>query len=272
MAQEKVALVTGASSGIGQAPAALLLERGFRVFGTSRRAEETGELSGKMDMIQLDIRDGESVRTCLQTVLDRAGRIDALVNNAGYALIGSSEEASMEEAKEIFETNFFGTARMSRAALAVMRKQRSGRIANISSVVGFLPAPYMGLYAASKHALEGYSESMDHEVRQFGIRVSVIEPGFTRTSIGENGKLAGQLMAAYAHDRDRATAAITENIAKGDHPSTTAMVVVRALTSRSPRPRYPAGPGAMLLSRLRRFAPYQLVDRGLRKQFGLEIL
>src|SRR5207245_3537521 len=129
---------------------------------------------------------------------------------------GSLEETSIEEAKELFETNFFGVLRMSRAILPIMREQGCGRIANIGSVAGFLPMPYQGIYAASKHALEGYSESLDHEVRRFGIRVSVIEPGFTRTSIGQNGPLAGQPLVAYASDRNRIIAAIRESIAKGE--------------------------------------------------------
>src|SRR5713226_8298312 len=174
MSREKVALVTGVSSGIGRATATLLSGRGFRVFGTMRKPGEiNGPLEG-VELVRLDVRDEESVRSCLRTVLDQAGRIDALVNNAGYTLIGSLEETSIEEAKDVFETNFFGVLRMSQALLPIMREQGYGRIANISSVLGFLPAPYQGIYAASKHALEGYSESLDHEVRQFGIRVSVI--------------------------------------------------------------------------------------------------
>jgi NAD(P)-dependent dehydrogenase (short-subunit alcohol dehydrogenase family) len=178
---EKVGLVTGVSSGIGRATATLLSERGFRVFGTMRGRNQESQALRNVELIRLDVRDEESVRSCLRIVIDQAGRIDALVNNAGYALVGSSEETSIEEAKEVFETNFFGVLRMSQAVLSLMRGQGHGRIANVSSVVGFLPAPYTGIYAASKHALEGYSESLDHEVRQFGIRVSVIEPGFTRT-------------------------------------------------------------------------------------------
>src|SRR2546428_1823903 len=270
MTREKVALVTGVSSGIGQATASLLVDRGFRVFGTMRKPSGTDGQLANVERVRLDVRDEESVRSCVRTVLDRAGRIDALVNNAGYALIGALEETSMEEAKDLFETNFFGVLRMSQAVLPTMRQQRSGRIAIIGSVVGFLPAPYQGIYSASKHALEGYSESLDHEVRQFGIRVSVIEPGFTRTSIGQNGQLAGQPLVAYAIERNRIIAAIRESIAKGEDPVRVASVVLDALTSRSPRLRYPAGGRAKFLSLLRRFAPARLLDNGLRKQFGLQ--
>lgn len=270
MSQEKIALVTGVSSGIGRATATLLSGRGFRVFGTMRRPSETNERLGDVELVRLDVRDEESVRSCLRTVLDQAGRIDALVNNAGYTLIGSLEETSIEEAKEVFETNFFGVLRMSKAVLPVMREQGYGRIANIGSVVGFLPAPYQGIYAASKHALEGYSESLDHEVRQFGIRVSVIEPGFTRTKISQNSQIANRPLEAYASERSRVLDAIRESTANGENPGDVAAVILEALTTRSPRPRYPVGREAQLLNRLRKLIPSKLFDNRLRKQFGLQ--
>lgn len=270
MVEKRVASVTGVSSGSGRVTASMLLDQGFRTFGTMRGTSRVSELPPSLEVVRLDVRDEEAVRSCVRTVLDRAGRIDALVNNAGYALVGSLEETTIEEAREIFETNFFGALRMCQAVLPVMREQEYGRIANISSVLGFLPAPYMGLYAASKHALEGYSESLDHEVRQFGIRVSVIEPGFTSTSLGQNGGLAGQPLGVYAGERTRALDGIRESIANGDDPVAVASFVLDALTSPSPRLRYPAGRGARFLSRLRKFAPSKLVDKGLRKQFRLK--
>ena len=271
MIQKRVALVTGVSSGIGRETATLLLDRGFRTFGTIRETSRASQLPSGLELIRLDVSDEESVRSCAQTVLDQAGRIDALVNNAGYALVGSLEETSIEEARRMFETNFFGVLRTCQAVLPIMREQRFGRIANLSSVLGFLPAPYMGIYAASKHALEGYSESLDHEVRQFGIRVLVIEPGFTRTNLGQSSQLASQPLAAYTGERHRALDAIREGIAKGDDPSRVAAVVVNALTTHRPRLRYQAGRGAKFLRWLRRLAPARLLDKGLRKQFGLEI-
>ncbi len=269
MTQEKVALVTGVSSGIGQATATLLSSRGFRVFGTMRRPGETHGRLEDVECVQLDVRDEESVRACLRTVLDRAGRIDALVNNAGFTLIGALEETSLEEAREVFETNFFGVLRMTQAVLPAMRAQRSGRIVNMGSVVGFLPAPYQGIYAASKHALEGYSESLDHEVRQFGIRVSVIEPGFTRTKISQNSQVASRPLEAYASERSRVLDAIRENTANGENPGAVAAVILEALTTRSPRSRYPVGREAQLLNRLRKLIPSKLFDNRLRKQFRL---
>ncbi len=269
MAEQKVALVTGVSSGIGLATATRLLEEGFRTFGTIRETSRVTELPADLELIRLDVRDEESVVAGVQTVIDRAGRIDALINNAGAVLVGSLEETSIDEAKELFETNFFGVLRMCQAVLPSMRQQRQGRIVNISSVLGFLPAPYMGIYAATKHAIEGYSESMDHEVRQFGIRVSVVEPGFTRTNLNQNGQLVYQALKDYSNERGRLLSAVAKNIANGAQPDTVASVIVAAITSRTPRLRYPGGREAKLLTLLKKFAPQRFLDKGLRKQFGL---
>jgi short-subunit dehydrogenase len=269
MSKEQVVLVTGVSSGIGGATAELLARSGFHVFGTTRKDAEPGDVPAGVKTMRLDVRDAASVQSCIRAVLERAGRIDAIVNNAGYALIGSIEETSIEEAKQLFETNFFGALRMRAAVLPLMRDRRNGRIVNIGSVAGFVPAPYQGIYAAAKHALEGYSESLDHEVRQFGIRVSVIEPGFTRTNIGRNSQIVTHPIAVYAQMRNRVIEAVDRNIAGGANASGVASVVLQALTSRSPQIRYPVGREAKLVTRLRAFAPSKLFDRGLRKQFGL---
>ena len=243
----------------------VLAINGFRVFGTLRRDAEARTLAG-VETLLLDVRDEASVRPGVETVLNRAGRIDALVNNAGYALIGSLEETGIEEAKQLFETNFFGALRMTAAVLPFFREQRRGRIVNIGSVVGLVPAPYQGIYAASKHVLEGYSESLDHEVRQFGIRVSVIEPGFTKTRIAENMQTVTHPLDANEQMRNRVLEAVARNIEGGTDSRAVASVVLQALTSASPRLRYPVGREAKTVSRLRRFVPYGLFDRGLRKQ------
>jgi len=269
MSEQRVALVTGISSGIGLATASRLLTVGFRTFGTIRQMSRASHLPQGLEVIALDVRDEESVEAGIEEVLERAGRIDALVNNAGAALVGSLEETSIDEARELFETNFFGVLRTTKTVLPVMRRQSYGRIANIGSVLGFLPAPYLGIYAATKHALEGYSESLDHEVRRFGIRVSVIEPGFTRTNFNQNTQLVSQPLTLYSAERGLTQAAVAKSIANGDQPATVAEAVVRAITSRHPRVRYPGGREARLLSILKKFAPERILDRGLRKQFGL---
>ena len=178
--KSKTALVTGASSGIGEATAERLARAGYKVYGTSRRGAQGGERS--FEMLTLDVTQDESVEAAVGEVMRLDGRIDLLVNNAGFSIApAGAEESSIEQARSIFDTNFFGTVRMTRAVVPHMRHQGGGRIINIGSVLGFMPAPYMALYAATKHAIEGYSESLDHELRTRGIRVSVIEPAYTKT-------------------------------------------------------------------------------------------
>ncbi|TIS73184.1 MAG: SDR family NAD(P)-dependent oxidoreductase, partial [Mesorhizobium sp.] len=167
-----VALVTGASSGIGRATAAALRNAGFRVFGTSRRA--ISEQSDGVTMLTGDVTDDASVSKLVEEVLAETGRIDLLVNNAGIGLLGGAEESSTAQAQALFDVNVFGVIRMTNAVLPTMRRQRSGRIVNLSSVLGLIPAPYSALYASTKHAIEGYSESLDHELRSFGIRVVLV--------------------------------------------------------------------------------------------------
>src|SRR3954470_24156965 len=167
---QQVALVTGASSGIGEAAARALRKAGFTVYGTSRRAV-AGEERDELVFLPLDVTDDESVAGAVREVLARSGRIDVLVNNAGLGIAGAAEESSIEQARALFDTNVFGSIRMTRAVLPQMREQGSGRIINVSSVLGLVPAPFGALYAATKHAIEGYSESLDHEVREYGIRV-----------------------------------------------------------------------------------------------------
>src|SRR5438105_3840382 len=181
----KIALVTGASSGIGEATAQRLAMAGYKVYGTSRRGAEAGQRS--FEMLPLDVNSDESVEAVVRDVMRLDGRIDVLVNNAGFSIApAGAEESSIEQARSIFDTNFFGILRMTRAVVPHMRRQGGGRIINIGSVLGFLPAPYMALYAATKHAVEGYSESLDHELRTRGIRVSVIEPAYTKTQLDAN--------------------------------------------------------------------------------------
>jgi short-subunit dehydrogenase len=255
MSDQKVALVTGVSSGIGRAVALLLSSRGFRVFGTVRRLSGSDTSTGNLELIQLDVRDERSVEACAQSVLDRANRIDVVVNNAGHTLVGAQEETGIEEAKQLFDTNFFGVLRVNKTFLPAMRKQRSGRIINIGSMTGFLPAPYQGIYAASKHALEGYSESLDHEVRQFGIRTSVVDPGFTRTQIDKNAIMTRQRLEPYDTERESVLSAVRSNNASGQEPDAVAIVVLKCLENRSPKARYVIGRGAGFVATMRKFAP-----------------
>jgi len=168
MRDQKVVLVTGASSGIGEATAKRLAQAGYKVYGTSRRGTQAGKQS--FDMIALDVTSDESVVAAVREVMRLEGHIDLLVNNAGFSVApGGAEESSIEQTQSIFDTNFFGIVRMTRAVVPHMRSAGGGRIINIGSVLGFVPMPYGALYAATKHAIEGYSESLDHELRIWGI-------------------------------------------------------------------------------------------------------
>ena len=268
MIENKVALVTGVSSGIGREIAQLLAERGARVFGTVRDHRSAGNVTG-VELIRMDVTNDASVAEAVQSLLLRAGEIHALVNNAGYALLGGLEETSLSEAQQQFDTNFFGVLRVTQAVLPSMRRLGYGRIINISSILGLLPGPYMGIYAASKHALEGYTETLDHEVRTFGIRAVLVEPAFTKTNLERNGKTALSTLDAYADQRKRVEEVFQEEIARGDEPRAVAEIVFRALTAPSPRLRYPVGK-SVILSRLRRFVPARLFDPTFRSQFQLD--
>ena len=264
-----VALVTGASSGIGAATAQRLARAGYRVYGTSRRAREQG--GGAIEMLTLDVTDEAAVADGVAHVLQHAGRIDVLVNNAGFGVApAGAEESSIAQARAIFDTNFFGVVRMSRAVLPHMRARGAGRIINIGSVLGLLPMPYGALYSATKHALEGYSESLDHETRTCGVRVCVIEPAFTQTRFDANLLEPDATRDEYRHMRAHLSALLPSQIALGDDPSVVADVVLRAATARRPRIRYTAGKAAATLALLRRLAPAALVDRGIRQSFKLD--
>lgn len=265
----KIALVTGASSGIGETTAERLATAGYKVYGTSRRAADAGRRP--FQMLSLDVTREESVQAAVSEVIRLDGRIDLLVNNAGFSIApAAAEEASIEQAKSIFDTNFFGIVRMTCAVLPHMRGQGSGRILNIGSVLGFLPAPYMALYSATKHALEGYSESLDHELRTRGIRVSVIEPAYTRTPFNEHLLEADALMDEYREARVALTKRLKEVLAVADDPAVVADVVVKAAAASAPKLRYTAGKVAGRVRVLRRFAPAALMDAGIRKDLQLD--
>src|SRR5947209_4351241 len=199
---------------LGQATAERLANAGYKVYGTSRRGAPAGKRS--FEMLSLDVTSDESVEAAVAEVMRRDGRIDLLVNNAGFGVApAGAEESSIDQARSIFETNFFGLIRMTRAVVPHMRRQGSGRIINIGSVLGFLPMPYGALYAATKHAVEGYSESLDHELRTRGIRVSVIEPAYTKTQFDANFLPADSKLDEYREVRALLDKVMKEVIATG---------------------------------------------------------
>jgi NAD(P)-dependent dehydrogenase (short-subunit alcohol dehydrogenase family) len=262
-----VAIVTGASGGIGEATARALQTAGYRVFGTYRRPPAT-RLAG-VEYVACDVTGDEAVQTAVGQVLAKAGRVDLLVNNAGVGLIAGAEESSLEQAKSLFDVNLFGVFRMTKAVLPTMRRQGSGRIVNISSVMGLIPAPFMALYAASKHALEGYSESLDHEIRATGVRVVLVEPAYTRTSFEGNVYQADQQLDFYQSARTNAEGVLRNEMKTADTPELVANAVVKAATEVNPNRRYAAGRMARQVSLLRRFVPASAFDKSLRKQMRL---
>ena len=263
----KVVIVTGVSSGIGRVAAEKFAQRECHVFGTVRSIAKAQPIPG-VKFVEMDVRDDASVQQGIQSVTDQANRIDVLVNNAGMMMLGAVEETSLTEAASLFDTNVFGILRTTKAVLPSMRAQNSGRIINISSVLGFLPAPYLGIYAASKHAVEGLSESLDHEVRQFGIRVLLVEPAFTKTNLDANSPQAASLIPAYDNERGNVSKAINKNVSSAPEPDGVADTIIDAAFGKLRMRRQPKG-RATLLSILRRFLPSFLVDSSLRKDFGL---
>jgi NAD(P)-dependent dehydrogenase (short-subunit alcohol dehydrogenase family) len=260
---QKVVLITGASSGIGQACAAYLAGRGWRVFGT-RRGSSNSEPSAPFEMITMDVDDDASVQAGVNAVLERAGRLDAVVNNAGISLMGPIEDTSTEEAKAQMETKFFGVLRVCRATLPALRRQGGGHIINISSLAAVVGLPFSGLYSASKFALEGLSESLRHEARPFGIRVVMVEPGDFRTAITARRRTtkASTTHDAYREAFDRFKKKQDQDEAQAPDPQAVAQLVQSILRNPRPRMRYTVGMIAQrIVVPLKRFLPQSLFER-----------
>jgi NAD(P)-dependent dehydrogenase (short-subunit alcohol dehydrogenase family) len=232
----KIALVTGASSGIGEATAQCLATAGYKVYGTSRRGVGAGQ--GAFEMLSQDVTSEESVAAAVRELLRREGRIDLLVNNAGFGVApAAAEESSIAQAQSIFDTNFFGVVRMTRAVVPHMRSRGSGRIINIGSVLGFIPMPYGALYSVTKHAVEGYSESLDHELRTKGIRVVIIEPAYTKTPFDANFLEPDAKLDAYRDVRAAVNNRVKEVMETAVGPAVVAETVLKAARAAHPKIR-----------------------------------
>jgi NAD(P)-dependent dehydrogenase (short-subunit alcohol dehydrogenase family) len=262
----RVVLITGASSGLGRAAAEHLAGLGYRVYGTSRRpaAQARG-----YEMVALDVTDDDSVRRGVATVLEDAGRIDVLVNNAGYGIAASIEDTPLEEARWLMETNFLGALRMCQAVLPSMRAQGNGLIINTSSIGGLMGLPFQGLYSASKFAVEGMSEALRMEVAPFGIHVSLLEPGdFATPFTGNRRRTAAPEGSAYAAAHARALAVIEHDEAQGHVAETIGPVIARIIRSPRPRLRYQAGAAEQrLAAMLKRLLPGGLFEGILRSHY-----
>lgn len=265
----KVALVTGASTGLGRQTAALLARNGYRVFGTSRKpAAET--LDG-FELLPLDVTDDASVKACVAAVLEHAGQIDVLVNNAGVDMLGGAEETTLDEAKWLFETNFFGVMRVTQAVLPQMRRQRGGAIINISSLAGLGGAPFQGLYSASKAALESYTESLWYEVQPFGVRVALVEPGFFQSELGNRMPALTNPIPDYDADRRRLYAGWEQLYCNSPDPAPIAQTVLAIADGRSRRLRHFVG-AETFMAGWKYIVPEWVVWRRIRWMFGLDNL
>lgn len=268
---QRVVLVTGASSGIGEACARFLSQRGHRVYGFSRRATGTSK-AGDNGVIHLamDITDDRSVKQAVGLVLEREERIDIVVNSAGIGIAGAVEETSIEEARMQLEVNFFGVLRVCRAVLPAMRESGSGYIINIGSIGGLIAIPYQGLYSASKFALEGLSESLRVEVKDFGIRVVIVEPGDHKTSFTENRRLTDESSdnSPYRDRFQRAVARMAADEQSNPGPERIARLVHKIATTANLRFRYTIGPGSQRAAvLLKRIAPYSIVESLMKRYY-----
>jgi len=248
-------LITGTGSGMGRATAEHLAARGFRVFGG--------------DLPELDVRRDDLVAAFVDHAMREAGRIDAVVNNAGYGLAGAVEETSLEEARAQFETNFFGVARLVRAVLPIMRAQGTGRIVNVSSGAGITAGPFHAFYSASKFAVEGYTEALRHEVAPFGVHVSLVQPGSFRTNVARHAKRAAGAIAAYDGPRERVIGAVRQYCDAGAEPAVMARAIEKILRARTPRLRYRVGSDVRFGFWMRRLLPESVFQPMVARWYGV---
>jgi NAD(P)-dependent dehydrogenase (short-subunit alcohol dehydrogenase family) len=268
MPENRVVLITGASSGFGRETARILLDSGFKVYGTSRNPSAKPQEPG-IGMLELDVDSDDSVKNGVRELLDEAGRLDVLVNNAGYVLTGGVEETSIGEAKAQFETDFFGPVRMVKAVLPTMRKQGTGHIVNISSLAAVLPGPFESYYAAAKAALLAWSESLRHEVKSFGVKVSVIEPGFFKTNLSKTRKTAKFTIRDYDYLRQQVIATLDDDFENGADPKIVGETILRIVTSRNPKLEYAVGREKRYKT-LKRLMPHSIIENGVRRHWKLD--
>lgn len=259
--QQQVAVVTGSSSGIGFETSLLLARNGIYTYATMRNQNKSEEILANarkddlpLKILHLDVTNEKSILEAIKKIIAEKGRIDILVNNAGYSLLGPLEQLQINEIKEEFETNFFGIIKLIQSVLPTMRKQRYGRIINISSLAGRIGFPFSSAYVSSKFALEGLTESLEYEIQNFGIHVILIEPGVIRTNFLNSMKLGKNVItpqndsntnSPYTEMIQKRISAFKPRFEKGSSPIEVAEVVLEAITSQGPKPRYLVGNDAM---------------------------
>jgi NAD(P)-dependent dehydrogenase (short-subunit alcohol dehydrogenase family) len=270
-------LITGCSSGIGAGTAEHLLAEGHTVYATARRTETLDDLAAAgAHVLPLDVTDEDSMTAAVAKIVAEHGRIGALVNNAGYGAYGAIEDVPMDKVRNQFETNVFGLARLTQLVLPSMRAHGGGRIVMMSSMGGRLTFPFGGYYHASKHAVEALSDALRYEVKPFGVKVSIVEPGLIKTRFGETA--AGTMSAATAAESpylaqiravDAAMARGYRNKALTAGPEAVAKAVSHAVSARRPRTRYVVTPAARMLVTTRAVSPGRVWDRVVRSSFGV---
>jgi NAD(P)-dependent dehydrogenase (short-subunit alcohol dehydrogenase family) len=268
MENKKIALVTGASAGIGRATASMLASQGWTVYGTSRKIpKDIVEAAGEINMISLDVTDPESVKYAVDLVLKREGKLDALVNNAGNGIAGALEDISLQEAVYQFDTNFFGVLNMCREALPALRLSK-GIIINISSVAGVLSIPFQSLYSASKAAVELMSESLRLEVKPAGVRVCMVEPGDTCTSFTASRRLASNISPLYEGRLKASVARMEHDEQNGVSPDAVAKVVCSLAVKKNPPVRKAVGMVNKVFVFANRLLPSRLKLWAIGKLYG----
>ncbi|MHA1197845.1 MAG: SDR family oxidoreductase [Candidatus Heimdallarchaeaceae archaeon] len=250
--EKQVVLLTGASGGIGTVTAELLLSKGYTVYGTTRYLDSAP--GTRYHNLQLDVRDESSIRACVQEVIKQEGKIDILINGAGYALCGALKDQSIKLMQESFDTNLFGVHRMILEVLPLMIKRGEGRIINIGSFGGRFGLPFQGTYSAVKAAVDVYTEALKIELYRDNIKVSLVEPGDTKTDFNAGRKFS----EGYENDLDaqRAVKIMYESEQKGTSPEKVAKTVLKAVKAKRPKPRYTRGSDTIFFGTLQRVIPY----------------
>ena len=281
---QQTVLITGATDGLGRAAALLLAEQGYRVFAAGRSAEKRAELDRHaatkklpLETLELDVCDGNSVSRAVQQILQKAGSIGVLINNAGVGLMAVVEELKLDDLRRLYETNIFGLLRVTQAVLPHMRQRKSGRILMLSSVAGILTPPTYGAYSSSKHAVEALSNALRLELYPFSIEVILIEPGYIMTNFQQTAKelaqsyVEGSTVSPYAKIYSGAIAgATTSRRESKTTPEDCARVILHAIEASHPKARYTVTPLAKWVALGRRILPDTLLDSFLRRKFGID--
>ena len=274
--QKAVAVVTGSSTGIGLATSLALAKEGFSTYATMRNLDRSADITSKaakedlpLTVLQMNVDDDKSVNDTIEKIMNDKGRIDVVVNNAGYALVGAFEETSMRDGRAQMETNFFGTVRVIKAVLPIMRKQHRGTIVNVTSMGGRIAIPFDSFYHASKFALEGLSESLQYEIEPFGVKVVLIEPGAVKSDFWKNLKLTDNIEdSPYRQVIQKLTESFEKMTQNAILPEQVARIILKTVISDNPDFRNIVGEDAKSILEARSNNSDKEFQTFMKKQFG----